>query len=102
CGRNLLQRRFLQGMTLSAFVAHESHHGAIPSRTIVRLFFQLCGHSGAGNEGPACQWPVLQLAVTCSRFIWRCSKCACLWFYWLFAYCLHFGPPPSSFISVAA
>jgi hypothetical protein len=27
-----------QGMTLSAFVPHESHHRAIPSRTIVRLF----------------------------------------------------------------
>ena len=30
-------------MTLSAFVAHESHHGAIPSRTIVRLFFSYAG-----------------------------------------------------------
>ncbi len=38
-------------MTLSAFVAHESHHGAIPSRTIVRLFFSYAGIRVRATKG---------------------------------------------------
>src|SRR3989442_14324971 len=40
--------------------------------------------------------------VGCSQFTRRCGECVCLCSGSLFAYCLHFGSPPSSFISVAA
>src|SRR5207244_12065664 len=41
--------------SLSAFVAHESHHGAIPSRSIVRLFFSYAGiRVREANGLPAC------------------------------------------------
>jgi hypothetical protein len=57
-----------QGMTLSAFVPHESHHRAIPSRTIVRLFFSYGGIPVRATKGPPRPVAsVLQLVLTCSH-----------------------------------